>query len=288
VKLEQGLLPRTVLGDSTRLTQALLNLASNAVKFTDGGTVTLRTSVVGRAQDSVTVRFDVIDTGIGIAADQLARLFEPFQQADTSTTRKYGGTGLGLSITRRLAHLMGGDAGAESNPGQGSHFWFTAKLKVQVERAGTRGEQPSRLVAAAQRIARDFGSARVLLVEDDALNQEVGKALLHHAGLAVDVADDGLQAIEQLRSMPANTYALVLMDMQMPRMDGLEATRRLRAMPQFAQLPIIAMTANAFGEDRERCRAAGMNGFVSKPIEPELLYQTLQAWLSTAPAAQAQ
>lgn len=288
LKLEQGLLPKSVRGDATRLTQALLNLASNAVKFTERGSVTLRTSIVHRAQSRVTVRFDVIDTGIGIEHDDMQRLFEPFQQADSSTTRRFGGSGLGLSITRRLAQLMGGDAGAASTPGEGSHFWFTAALQVESAKAMAAGEQPSELLRAAQRIARDFAAARVLLVEDDALNQEVGTALLHHAGLTVEVACDGVQALEQLRSTRPCPYALVLMDMQMPRMDGLEATRRIRALPEFAQLPIIAMTANAFGEDRERCRVAGMDDFVSKPIEPEVLYQTLQKWLEKVAVGRAQ
>ena len=289
LRVEQETLPKSVRGDSTRLTQALLNLAGNAVKFTERGSVTLRTRIVGRAAGQVTVCFDVIDTGIGIEADEAARLFEPFQQADTSTTRRFGGTGLGLSITRRLAQLMGGDAGVDSTPGHGSHFWFTARLQVVTGASGAGGPEPSRLVAAAQRIARDFAAARVLLVEDDPLNQEVGKALLHHAGLRVDVAEDGVQAIEALQAgRPSCPYAVVLMDMQMPRMDGLEATRRIRALPGFARLPIIAMTANAFGEDRERCRAAGMSDFISKPIEPELLYRTLQDWLARAAVAPAQ
>ena len=278
LRVEQGVLPKCVRGDATRLTQALLNLAGNAVKFTERGTVTLRTSVASRTQDAVTVRFDVTDTGIGIAPNEMPRLFEPFQQADTSTTRRFGGTGLGLSITRRLAELMGGEAGAESTPGSGSHFWFTAALRVDATSRSPR-YRTSNLVVAAQRIAQEFSESRVLLVEDDTLNQEVGKALLHHAGLVVDVAGDGATAIERLQAASPDTYAVVLMDMQMPRMDGLEATYRIRAIPEFARLPIIAMTANAFGEDRERCRAAGMNDFVSKPIEPEVLYATLHAWL---------
>jgi PAS domain S-box-containing protein len=284
LRAEQGVLPRCVQGDATRLTQALLNLAGNAIKFTERGTVTMRTSVASQTQDAVTVRFDVTDTGIGIAPHEMLRLFEPFQQADSSTTRRFGGTGLGLSITRRLAELMGGEAGAESTLGSGSHFWFTATLRVDATSNRPR-YRTSNLVAAAQRIAQEFNESRVLLVEDDTLNQEVGKALLHHAGLVVDVAGDGAKAIERLQAADPDTYAVVLMDMQMPRMDGLEATHRIRAIPGFAQLPIIAMTANAFGEDRERCRAAGMNDFVSKPIEPEVLYATLHAWLGRRPAA---
>jgi two-component system sensor histidine kinase/response regulator len=421
--LHRDPLPDRLIGDPTRLMQALLNLLSNAVKFTDAGRVALYVQPVAQQADGVEVRFEVRDTGLGIAAADLEHLFNPFAQADASSTRRYGGTGLGLAITRRLAEQMDGDAGAQSQPGQGSRFWFTARLGVVSAQADPPAEVPAlhglrALVAADQADARaalvalvgalglqvdavasgtraieqvaqaaaggapydlvlldwampgldgietgarlqealpppramvlvsardrasihqlareaGFGSVllkpvapsmlrdallrllvrrtdgtasgpagaldagawpeataevaaqrkagalagRVLLAEDNPVNQEVAVQLLQAAGVAVDVASDGQQALDMARAQP---YDLVLMDMQMPRMDGLQATRAIRALPALARLPIVAMTANAFPEDRQACLDAGMNDHLAKPVDPRVLHAALARWL---------
>ena len=404
-------LPDMVCGDSTRLSQALLNLLSNAVKFTSNGWVMLNATLVDEDAGHVRLRFEVRDTGPGIAADQQWRLFAAFEQADTSTTRRYGGTGLGLAITRHLAELMQGEVGMQSEPGRGSLFWFTARLErastrstrlraaslrdlrvlvvddlpearealvhmlqafgVQADTA-TSGDEalaalrnvspyapydailmdwqmpqydgietlrrmqaqmpqavPPGLLATAvddERIwseARQagFGSvllkpvtpstlhdslmelmfghapssasaawsgrgetalrrhnagAHVLLVEDNAVNREVAFDLLRSAGLEVDVAEDGVQAVERAG---AAAYDLILMDVQMPGMDGLQATRAIHALPGHAGTPIVAMTANVFEEDRAACLEAGMVDHVAKPVEPHVMFSTLMRWL---------
>jgi len=411
-------LPAMLRGDPTRLSQALLNLLSNAVKFTERGSVTLRATVLAETAAGWRVRFEVSDTGIGIEAAQLGSLFNAFEQAESSTTRRFGGTGLGLAITRRLAALMGGEVGVDSRPGRGSRFWFSAELghaataadsdshalmagkrglmvddapdareaiaalmrrlglRTDGVRSGTaalaaledaeaagdpydvvvldwvmpmmdglelarrmtqavRGEmpacvmvsvragaelqararevgiehvlakpvslsalhdslldlmvgrlpptRPAPLAAAAWRpaaaettLARRGPGLRVLLAEDNPINQDVALQLLRAVGLEVDVAANGLEAV---RMVQQRDYALVLMDVQMPEMDGLQATRALRALPAGRKLPILAMTANAFNEDRQACLAAGMNDHVAKPVDPERLYATLLRWL---------
>jgi PAS domain S-box-containing protein len=274
VEVESSAVPLWLRGDPTRLRQALLNLAGNAVKFTERGRVVLRACVECEDEAGLLVRFEVEDTGIGIAPAPLARLFETFQQADDSTSRKYGGTGLGLAITRRLARLMGGDAGAASEPGQGSRFWFSARLRRGQAPALESTTLPARTVAVD--LAGSRAGARILLAEDNLINQEVAVEILRAVGLSVDIADHGREAVDKAC---ANDYDLILMDMQMPELDGIEATRAIRAALGPERLPILAMTANAFDEDRQRCLDAGMDDFVTKPVEPERLYALLMKWL---------
>ncbi len=283
VELDRDSVPLWLRGDPTRLRQALLNYAGNAVKFTEHGRIAIRARLLeesGGDGNELLVRFEVEDSGHGIPPGEVDRLFEDFEQADASTTRQHGGTGLGLAITRRLAQLMGGEAGAESALGSGSTFWFTARLQRGHGVMLTSPETSA--VKSETRLRRDHAGARLLLAEDHSVNREVILELLHAVGLLVETAEDGLQAVEKARTQSID---LILMDMQMPNMDGLEATRTIRQLPGWERKPIVAITANAFDEDRMACEEAGMNDFLTKPVKPEALYQTIQLWLATVCAS---
>jgi PAS domain S-box-containing protein len=265
-----------VLGDPVRLQQALLNYASNAIKFTESGHIILRVKPEREWNDAILVRFEVQDSGIGIPPALAERLFAAFEQADSSTSRKHGGTGLGLVITKKLAQMMGGDAGVLSAPDGGSLFWFTARLKKgESESSATENTSDQ---APEHELRGKYRNRLILVVEDEPINREIAQALLEDVGQKVDLAEDGIQAVEMASH---NAYDLILMDMQMPVMGGIEATRLIRQLPQCADVPILAITANAFNEDKTRCLEAGMNDFIAKPVDPSVLFTTLLKWLSS-------
>ena len=272
LNIESGDFPTGLQGDPTRLQQALLNYATNAIKFTDRGSITLRAITEEETDVSVLVRFEVQDTGIGIPPEVQSRLFSAFEQADNSTTRKYGGTGLGLAITRRLAELMGGEVGVDSAPGAGSTFWFTVCLKKRSVLVEPPLSLPAGFADPEFLIREHYQGVCVLIVDDEPVNLLVFQGLLENTGLVVDTAEDGVQAIHRAKE---KSYALILMDMQMPKLNGLEATRQIRELPGYRETPILALTANAFFEDRLSCIEAGMNDFLTKPCDPALLFSTL-------------
>ena len=218
------------------------------------------------------MRFEVTDTGIGITPEAMSRLFSTFEQADNSMTRKYGGTGLGLAITKRLAELMGGEVGADSTPGVGSTFWFTVKLK----KGDATAEPLAAVTNAEAEIQRRYAGQRILVVDDEPINREVTTIQLEYVDLHIDTAEDGAEAVAMAQE---NDYAVILMDMQMPKLNGLDATRQIRKLVGCEGIPIIAMTANAFVEDKAECIAAGMNDVLTKPFNPEDLFATLLKWL---------
>ena len=263
-----------VVGDGTRIQQALLNYVGNAIKFTAQGSVTIGVKVEADEGEHVRLCFEVQDTGIGIAPEVLGKIFNSFEQADSSTTREYGGTGLGLAITKRLAELMGGAVGVSSTPGVGSRFWFTALLG-KGEPSGTEPGAPDLDRAEAMLTEASQGKC-VLLVEDEPTSQVVAEELLVAVGFLVDTADNGSEAVEMVER---KAYDLILMDMQMPQMDGITATRCIRQLPGGQSVPILAMTANVFSDDKSNCLDAGMNDFLTKPVVPGVLYSTLLRWL---------
>ena len=268
-------LPAQLCGDALRLKQTVLNFIDNAIKFSERGVIAVSAAPVERDGHSVLLRIEVADQGIGLSPKQQSQLFNPFTQVDESSTRRYGGAGLGLAISRRLARLMGGDVGVNSEVGIGSVFWMTARFRLLDGACQPKnGDPPDRSPRDA--LLADFRGARVLVVEDELLNQEVIRFLLEDSGLVADVADNGLEALTLVRK---SEYALILMDMQMRIMNGLAATRAIRELPGKAHLPILAMTANAFEEDRDRCLAAGMNDHLSKPVEPDALCAAVLHWL---------
>ena len=277
VTLDAGEAPEWLVGDPTRLSQALVNFVGNAVKFTVAGRVDIAVSVIDRAERDCLLRFEVRDTGVGIDPEMQARLFTAFEQADSSTTRKYGGTGLGLAISRRIAELLGGNVGVSSTPGHGSTFWLTARMEIGVPVEAPPDHADATDGATARPRAGD--AMRILLAEDDPVNQEVARMLLEDIGLEIDLAESGIEAVSMAER---GDYALILMDVQMPEMDGLDATRAIRRMPRHLATPILAMTANAFDEDRQRCEAAGMDDFIAKPVDPPLLHAIVGKWLATA------
>ncbi len=263
--------PRMLIADADRIGQVLANLCANAVKFTDRGAITVSVRLAAEDERNVTLAFAVEDTGIGMSEAQLAGLFQPFTQVDTSSTRRRAGTGLGLSISTRLAAAMGGKIEVESEPGRGSTFRFTVVCGRVAQTS------PSGVSNSGGEARANLAGARILVVEDDEVNQLVARGVLESAGAEVSIAANGREALGLIRP---GSFDAVLMDLQMPGMDGIETTLRLREDPALADLPIIAMTASAMAGDRERLLEAGMNDYVAKPVRVAAIYATLNKWLN--------
>ncbi|MCB1919156.1 MAG: response regulator [Candidatus Competibacteraceae bacterium] len=275
--------PKYLRGDPHRLGQILLNLVGNAIKFTEQGEVVISIHVIENFPEQIRLEFSIRDTGIGMTPEQQSRLFQMFNQADTSITRRFGGTGLGLVISQRLVEMMDGRIVVTSAPDQGSMFHFTATFgHAEPEEVETRQES-SHVLKEMQRLR----GAQVLLVEDQPINQEVAAEILHQAGLRVQVADHGQEALETIQANPGE-FDIVLMDLQMPVLDGYATIQRLRADKRFTDLPVIAMTANVLAGERERCLAAGMNDYLAKPINVFILFQKLQKWIKSLPSVSEQ
>ncbi len=272
--------PATLSGDALRLGQILLNLCSNAIKFTEKGEIEVRIAVEQRAEDRTLLRFSVRDTGIGLTPKQAAKLFQPFTQADASTTRRFGGTGLGLVICHRLVEMMHGRIWLESQPGAGTTFFFVAAFGLAAATA------PMPETARPQRRrgprTRELAGVRLLLIEDNPINQQLARELLEQEGAEVHVADHGLQGLELVQGHGAGFFDAALVDLQMPELDGYETARRVRALPQGGDLPLIAMTAHAMREERERCLEAGMQDHIAKPIDVDALVASLRTWIGAA------
>ena len=272
--------PDALVGDPLRLGQVLINYGNNAVKFTEHGAIHVRVQVQERTEAEVRLRFEVEDTGIGLSAEQQQSLFQSFQQADASISRQYGGTGLGLAIASRLAALMGGEVGVESRLGEGSLFWFSARLGLAAQAQASLGglAQEGQVTGLGGEALPSFSGQRVLVVDDNEVNLMIAGELLSQAGLEVETAENGALALDCLQRAH---FDMVFMDMQMPVMDGLEATRRIRSQPDKARLPIVAMTANALAADRDLCLQAGMDDVLTKPIEPDRLLEAVRRYAAT-------
>jgi PAS domain S-box-containing protein len=262
--------PLRIMGDPNRIRQVLINLLSNAVKFTRNGVVDLKLAVTDAGPALSVVRAEVADTGVGISPEAHALIFQPFAQADGSITRRFGGTGLGLSICRKLMELMGGGLGFESQPGVGSRFWFQVTLGKPTSSAARRGPLPAPVVP------KNDERWRILVAEDNAINQKVVTAMLRSLGAEVDIAHNGQEVVAMHQ---AGAYHLILMDCQMPLMSGFEATEAIRRLEGASRIPIVAMTAQAYAQDRERCARAGMDDHLAKPVTKRELEATLAKWL---------
>jgi CheY-like chemotaxis protein len=276
IELPATLAQRRLLIDELRIGQILGNLISNAIKFSERGEIKIRAIEEMLSQHEVTVKFEVVDQGIGISPIAQSRLFKRFEQVDMSMTRSHGGTGLGLAICKGLIELMGGKIGVHSKPGQGSTFWFTVSFSDASDGIASNSphEQPCSKQALLQ---TNHAGSRILVVEDEEINQEIAQYLLTNLGFNVDLAKDGLESLELAKE---NHYDLILMDMQLPQMDGLAATKAIRQIPKNSMTPIVAMTANAFEEDRQDCIDAGMDDHIAKPLEIEKFFGVLFKWLA--------
>ncbi len=267
--------PTALVGDPLRLGQVLINLSNNALKFTEKGHIVVSTQLVDKDGARAKLKFSIQDSGIGMTQEQAGKLFQPFTQADASTTRKYGGTGLGLTISKRLVEMMGGEIWVESEPGVGSKFIFTAEFGLS--KKVTPGARVSRKRVEDTEAMKSIRGARILLVEDNEINQQVALEILEGAGFVVSIAENGQEAMDAVRE---KSFDMVLMDVQMPVMDGYTATKEIRKQSRFKALPIIAMTASAMTQDIDKAIAAGMNGYVAKPIDINKLFSTLIEWIA--------
>jgi CheY-like chemotaxis protein len=280
-------LPKNLLGDPRRLLQIFINLVDNAYKFTEKGSVTIRAAVSARARDGVTLHFAVADTGIGMSREEMDDIFSAFNQADNSATRRYGGIGIGLSVTRQTVELMGGEITVSGEEGKGTTFSFSCLFALDEEADPASDEGADEAADAAENPKNTvLQGKRVLLVEDNEVNTLIAAELLEAVGVLVTTAQNGREALDRITEMHRDggaPFDLVLMDLQMPVMDGYEATKPIKSMPEHRDIPIYALTAHAFPEDRDRCLALGMDGHLTKPIDTDLFYAALRA--AVAPKA---